>query len=148
MKHNKRTYLALAAAPLLALALFAGNAASAHGWMLNADPDELARHQQDMFQRQATLLNTTVDVVKNAWAQGKGTRELAQELGINDADLQNKMREQHKAELKGQLQTLVQKGVITQAQADQRYAALEQRLNQVKAGRGMRGMFGHRGWGM
>lgn len=128
--------------------LFAANTASAHGWMRNATPEEMAQRHQEMFQEQAALLGTTEEVVKNAWAEGKNLRDLAQQLGISDTDLQTKMQAARQAELKQNLQSLVDKGVITQAQADKRLAATQQRISQGQKGRGPHGMFGRHGWGL
>ena len=139
-------YIAYTTVPTVALALLMGTTASAHGWgwAKTQNPEELAQRQQQMFQEQADLLGTGVDTVKNAWAQGKTFVELAKDLGLSETDLNTKMQEARKAEIKNHLQTLVSQGVITQTQADQRYAFMEQRANITTPGRG-RMMLG--GWG-
>ncbi len=145
---KRLAYAAYVAVPTIALALLMGTAASAHGWgwSKTQDLDELAQRQREMFQEQADLLGTSVDTVKNAWSQGKTMTELAQELGLSEDELQTKLEETRKTELKQRLQTLVDKGVITQTQADQRYAFMEQRLNDKDQGRGM-GRMMPGGWG-
>lgn len=139
-------YFTYAVVPVAALALFlTTTSASAHGWgwFKNADPAEVAQRQQEMFQDQADLLGTTVDKVKDAWAKGQTTAELAEELGISETDLQNKMKETRKLELKEHLQALVTQGVITQEQADQRYAFMDERMDSATPGKAMgRMMFG------
>ena len=49
------------------------------------------------------------------------------------------MKDLRTQELKTHLQTLVSKGVITQAQADARLKAMENMSAKAKAGKGMRG---------
>ena len=137
--------------PLAVLALFITNTASAHGWGWgkNIDPQELAQRQQEMFQEQADLLGTTTDKVKDSWAKGQTLADLAGELGISETDLQAKMKAVRQAEMKSHLQTLVTKGVITQAQADQRYTFMEQHMANEPAGLGMgMGRGGRHGGGL
>lgn len=146
---KKRT-LALAIIPALAVGFLTAGFASAHGWFgfgSNATPEETASRQTQMFQHQADLLGATVDEVKNAWASGNSMRELAQEKGITDEQLQEKMKTQHLARVKEHLQTLVTQGVITQAQADQRYQWMSTQTVNERFGRGMKMGFHHgMGW--
>jgi len=134
--------------PLAVLALFITNTASAHGWGWgkNIDPQELAQRQQEMFQEQADLLGTTTDKVKDSWAKGQTLADLAGELGISETDLQAKLKANRLAELKTNLQTLVTQGIISQAQADQRYNFMAEHIGNAAPGKHMgRMMFG--GWG-
>jgi hypothetical protein len=136
----KKRYLAYAIIPTLAFVAAVGaTTASAHGWgmMSNATPDEIAQRQTEMFQEKADLLGIGVDELKNYWAQGKDVREIAEEKGISEETIQSKMQEQRKAQMTEHLKTLVDKGVITQQQADQRLQFMEQ--NQDKFGRMGRG---------
>jgi DNA-binding phage protein len=122
------------------------NAASAHGLFgsfgSTLTPDEIAGRQQTMFQKEADLLGVSVDDVKAAWAAGKSLAELASEKGITKEQLQQKLKDARLAEFKTQLQTLVDKGVITQAQADQRlqYIQNQQEKMNGKIGGGRHGM--------
>ncbi len=146
MKH-KKTLLALAAAvPVLGLSFLGTGIASAHGFGfggfgMNIAPEEVATRQTEMFQNQANLLGLSVDVVKTGWAEGKTLFEIATANGITEAQLQEKFKAQRSAQLKSQLQTLVSKGVITQAQADKRLQLMETRA----AGKNGKGL--HRGFG-
>ncbi|OGL89003.1 hypothetical protein A3I42_04720 [Candidatus Uhrbacteria bacterium RIFCSPLOWO2_02_FULL_49_11] len=147
----KKKNIMYALVPVIALGMILGvQAVSAHGWfgmMGNATPAEIATRQQSMFQQQADLLEVSVDDVKDAWAQGKTMRELAQEKGITDAQLQEKMKAQRETQMKAHLQALLNQGVITQAQADQRTAWMSQQAANGIKGFGMRGHggFGFRG---
>ncbi len=140
--------------PALALALLIGAGtveASGMGGK-NMTPDQIATMHTQMFQEQATLIGATVDEVKTAWANGTSFKELAKQKGITEEALKIKMQEAHKAQMKAHLQTLVDKGVITQAQADARIATMQKMADKVKAkkgkgfgrghGVGMGGMFG------
>ena len=105
--------------------------------------DELATRHSEMFTQYASVLGLSVAEVKAAWAQGKNMLTLAKEKGISQTDLQAKMQALRQTEMKEHLATLVSKGVITQAQADQRLAYMKSNTNVGKGGRG-----GQRGMGM
>lgn len=149
--------------PAFSLALITGGVASAHGMfgfggLGNLTPDQIATNQQTMFQKHADLLGVSVDEVKNAWAEGKSMQQLATEKGISTDQLMQKMHDQRKQEMRNVLSTLVQKGVITQAQADKRAELIDQMPTSSFRGKGMmmggKGMmmggkgFGHQGMGM
>lgn len=147
IKMKRKTKIALlAAAPLLGLGLLGANLASAHGFgfgMSNLTPDQIAQNQQTRFQNEANLLGVSVDEVKAAWASGKTLEQLASEKGISQTQLRAKIQAERVTEMKARLQTLVDKGVITQAQADSRLQFMQSNIG--KFGRGM-GM--HRGFGL
>ncbi len=136
--------------PTLGLAgVLLANVASAHGFFGgfgfgNATPDQIATQQQTMFQNQAAILGLGIDDVKNAWAEGKTMKQLMDEKGITQDQVQARMKDARLAQLKSQLQTLVDKGIITQAQSDKRLAAMQNQI-QNGMGRGHKGMmgFGH-----
>lgn len=135
MKH--RTLAAAASAAVIATSLLGAGIASAHGWSSKIDPQETADRQSAMFQDQADLLGLSVAEVKEAWAQGKDLRALAEEKGISQEDLRTRMDAKRKEQQKAELQALVDKGVITQAQADARQAVQEKRASEGGPGRGM-----------
>ena len=150
---RKKTLL-YALIPMVAGAVLLGaNFASARGAFggfgfgggLAATPDEMATRHQAMFQEQANLLGVSVDDVKNAWAQGKNIWDLAKEKGISQEQLQQKMKDARVAQMKTQLQVLVDKGVITQAQADQRLKFMQDMPNKAGKAKGPRG---HMGFGL
>jgi coproporphyrinogen III oxidase-like Fe-S oxidoreductase len=142
--------------PALALVLLGVSTASAHGmggWGMiggtkNITPEEIAQRQTEMFQNEATLLGLSVDEVKVAWAAGKSIKQLADEKGISEDTLKQKMANAHQQQMKDHLATLVGQGVITQDQADQRLKFIETQATQMKqGGKGMGHGFG-RGFGM
>jgi hypothetical protein len=137
---KSRKVFVYAVIPVLAWAMFFGaNSVYARGMFgfgQNATPDEIASRHQEMFQEQATLLGISVEDVKSSWAQGKNIQELAKEKGITAEQLQQKMKDTKIAKMKIHLQALVDKGVITQAQADQRLSFMQ--TIQDKSGKGMR----------
>lgn len=112
--------------PVVALSLASAGIASAHGWFNNATPDEIATHQQQMFQEKAQMLGISVDQMKDAWAQGKTLSDIAKEQGITEEQLKEKMKTAMQAKMKEHLQILVDKGIITQAQADARLKAIQE----------------------
>jgi hypothetical protein len=124
-----------------ALGIMSASAMGMGGAMHNLTPDEIATRQTTMFQTQAAMLGTTVDEVKSAWASGKDLLTLAKEKGITQADLQKKMKAARDAQMKAELQTLVTKGVITQAQADARYTYMTTKQT-GKGGHGHHGGMG------
>jgi hypothetical protein len=136
MKNKKMLFYALI--PILGLSLFGATYASAHGMFgfggfgSNLTPDQIATNHQTMFQNEADLLGISVDEVKTAWSQGKSLQQLATDKGITAAQLQQKMKDQQLNNLKTQLQTLVDKGIITQAQSDARLQFMQTQINNSK----------------
>ena len=142
----KRTLLVYSFVPLMGLGLILGaQAAMAHGFFGgNATPDEIATRQQAMFQSEATILGLSIDEVKAAWADGKTTKQVMEEKGITQEQVQSRMKDMRIQRLKTELKALVDKGVITQAQSDKRFQAMQNQIQNGKGGRiGMMGM-GHR----
>ncbi|MEK7600348.1 MAG: hypothetical protein AAB463_00085 [Patescibacteria group bacterium] len=125
----KKNMLAYVIVPALGLSAIAGSGvASAHGLFGgfgSATSDEGIARQQEMFQSHATLLGISVDAVKNAWAEGTSFQELAKAQGITKEQLQAKMKAVRLEQMKAHLKALVDKGVITQAQADKRLQVME-----------------------
>lgn len=109
----------LSMAPLSAAHAFDGRKPTA---------DEIATRQNAQFQREAELLGLSVDVIKAGWAEGKNIAAIAAEHGITQDQLKQKIKDAETAEMKAHMQALVDKGVITQAQADQRLAAMQTKL--------------------
>ncbi len=142
-------------APVAVVALIGAGTVSAHsglgmGFMgfgpfnSSSNSDQFAQMHQQMFERMASMLGISVDVVKNGWAQGQSITEIAKANGISETDLQAKMQSAAKQQLADQLKVLVDKGVITQAQADQRLNLMQNDLSARRgAGKGMMMGFGH-----
>ena len=150
----KAKYLAPAlVVPALALTLLGVGTASAHGGfgggMGFLTSDQRAQMHQTRFEKEAEILGVNVSEVKDAWAQGKGLKELATEKGISEQDLRTKMEANRKTEMQNHLKELVSSGVITQTQADQRLKFMETKQAEMKE-KGMNekgprgGMMGHR----
>jgi hypothetical protein len=131
-----RTFAAAASAAVIASSLLGAGIASAHGWGAKLDPQEIADRQTAMFQEQADLLGLDVAAVKDAWSQGKDLHAIATEKGISREDLRARMDAKRKEQQKARVQALVEKGVITQAQADARLAIEEKRVSETGLGRG------------
>lgn len=139
---NKLKMLGFAALPVLGLSFLGGaGIASAHGlgFGSNATPDEIATRQQTMFTHESELLGISVDEVKSAWAAGKNMEQLMTEKGITQAQVQARMKEERKTQAMAVLKALVDKGVITQAQADQRLQTIQKQIDSGKdRGMGMK----------
>lgn len=135
----KKKYLYSAIVPIVAAAVIGGGTALAHGWFsaTTATPDEIAAQHQTMFQKEADLLGLNVDQIKDAWAQGKTLPEIAQDHGISQTALQQKLAGARKQRLADELKALVDKGIITQTQADQRLKVMQDRID--NGGMHMRG---------
>jgi DNA-binding phage protein len=126
----KRKFIAYAMLPILGAGILGMSAANAHplfGVGSKATPEEIATRQQDMFQKQADLLGISVDKIKEGWASGKDIMQIAEENGVTKDQLKQKMKDAAAAQMKTELQALVTKGVITQAQADQRLKVMQEK---------------------
>jgi len=120
------------------------NMASARGWFrgdISLNSEAIVERQNQMFEDQASLLGISVGKVKEYWAQGKSIKEIAEEMEIDDENLQEKMKQARREKIKVKLQILVDNGVVTQAQADQRLQIMEERFENERT-RGMRRGFG------
>jgi len=118
--------------------------ASAHGvWgmMGTIDPQAFAQRYSDQMTQQATVLGISVEEMKSYWSQGKTLWDIAQEKGISDTDLQARLKAQKEEQLKKSLQVLVDKGFITQAQADARLKFTKDAVGKFPTGKtGRHGM--------
>ena len=118
---------------LLAVGLFGllGVGVASAGWFgrfSDASPEEIVQRQETMFQNKAGFLGISVDEMKNAWAEGKNFKEIAEEQGITQEQLQERMQELKQERLEAWLQAMVDNGVITQEQANQRLQFMEERF--------------------
>jgi hypothetical protein len=135
MKTNFRNKTILT---VLSFVAFGAVSASAMGYgqigmgALNAD--EAASRHATMFEAQAKILGIPSSEIKDAWANGKDLKTLAQEKGISEATLQEKMKAMRIEQMKTQLAALVSKGVITQAQADKRLVTMANIESKGKSG--------------
>jgi hypothetical protein len=122
---------------LLSLFLFFGSesvSAKGLGWFggfNNIDSDTFANRMQTVFQNQANILGISVEDVKNCWAQGKNINQCALDHGITQEQLQQKIKDYHLAQLKSRIQVLVDKGIITQNQADQRFQFIKEKIGSL-----------------
>ncbi len=141
-------YLAYIIMPALALTLAGASVASANGWFGGfgwgafEEPEEMAQRQEAMFQNQAEFLGINANQVKDAWAEGKNFREIAEEQGISQEQLQERMKDARQEQLQNRLQAMVDNGVISQEQANQRLQFMEERMASGEMGKGF-----HRGSG-
>src|SRR3989338_6592022 len=113
--------------------------AQAHGMFgvgANITHEELATRQQAMFADQAALLGLSVDQIKAGWAQGQNLAEIAKANNISQADLEKRMQAKQQEKMASQLKSLVEKGVITQAQADARAKFIATKTSKKGFGRG------------
>lgn len=142
--------------PVLGIAILSTSGAFAFGvggWG-QQDPADVAQRQQAMFEHQATMLGIGVDDIKNAWAEGKTTKDLIDEYGIDEEALRARMQAQHRQQFQERLTILVEQGVITQEQANERTQSMqtmqenrgERRGDEGAEKRGMAPMRG--GWHM
>ncbi|HYF05424.1 MAG TPA: hypothetical protein VEA59_04595 [Patescibacteria group bacterium] len=147
---TKKKYLVLAAAPVLGLSLIGAALVSARGgggpFLMHGGfgfhgfdsptPDQIVERTRAQFKQEAELLDISEEEVKAAWAQGKGLHELAQEKGITAEQLKAKMQAALDTRLKTNLQVLVDRDIITQAQADQRLQYMQ--TIKIQGGMGMK----------
>lgn len=98
------------------------------------DPDRFV----ERLTSEATMLGISVDEMKSYWSQGKNIQDIAKEKGITTEQLKAKMEAAQETKIKTELKNLVDKGIITQAQADARLTAMkalkEKMGEQLKSG--------------
>lgn len=135
MKHRKLLYAVLPA--VLGLGFLGVNVASGHGFFggvmgSQLSAEEIATRQQTMFDRQAQVLGISVDEAKAAWAEGKSMKQIIQEKGLDTTQIHARMKDAHLDEMKTHLQSLVDKGIVTQTQADRRLQVMQERMQNGK----------------
>jgi predicted DNA-binding protein YlxM (UPF0122 family) len=110
--------------------------------------EDWTEKMKKIFEGWADLLQISVDKVKNYWAEGKSLKEIMEAENISEEDLQKRMKEKRLEELKNQLQKLVEKGIITQEQADKRFEVMKKKLESQEGERMFRGRWKgfRRGW--
>lgn len=148
LKIMREKFLTFSILSILILNFLIPNIAHAKGsngffWSFpNIKIDQWAEKLQSWFQNVANILGLTVDEVKNYWAEGKNIKQIIEEKGISQEEIKKRIKENCLSQLKSQLQFLVEKGIITQEQADKRYQVMEK---QIQEGRGckmnLRGFF-------
>ena len=114
-----KAYIVLVAVPVLLVSVLAVSFVSAHGWF-KISSEDTAEHKSVMFEQKAALFGLSVEEMKSAWAEGKNFHELAEEAGLTKEELKIRMKEKMEARMAEHLQALVDEGVITQEEADQR----------------------------
>ena len=126
--------------PVLGLAFLGVGAVSARGFMMGGwgwsglggqIPEDIVARHQAMFQRQAQILGISVDDIKAAWAEGKSLNQIMEEKNISADQVQARVKNAQIQQLKTQLQALVDKGIITQSQADKRLEVMQERFQRV-----------------
>jgi predicted DNA-binding protein YlxM (UPF0122 family) len=131
----KKKFLIGIILPILIFGILIANQVEARGFgwkgfsgfgILNLD--DFAQRMEKMFENWANLLQISVDKVKNYWAEGKTLREMMEAENISQEDVEKRIKEKRLQEIKDQLQKLVEKGVITQEQADKRFEFLKNQL--------------------
>ena len=116
-------------APLLVILLFGFGVTQARNFgALNAE--DTAQKYTQMFQFQADALGIPVDEVKNAWAQGKTIQEIIDEKGINEDEIRSRLDNMSLQQTKDEMDALVNQGVITREQAEQRINFFQEQISQ------------------
>ena len=133
---SKKTIYPIIVAGAISL-LGLGTVSACNGWFngwgtANGSSTDMAQRQQQMFQYEAQILGLSADDVKNAWAEGKSLKQLMQEKNISRDQVNARIKEQQLQEMKTYLKALVDKGVITQAQADKRLQVFQERFQNSK----------------
>jgi len=131
------------------ISILGAGVASAQGWFglgkyNNASPEEMAQKHEIILEKKAEFLGISADEMKNAWAEGKNFREIAEEHGITQEQIQERTKEARELKqerMKSHIQAMVDEGIITQEQADQK---LQYMQNKFKDGQMRKGFYsGH-----
>jgi hypothetical protein len=134
-KSKKHALLASGLLGALAFTIVGGNIASARGFggsgffTKEIAPEEIATHQNELFTHEAELLGVSVDIIKEGWADGKSLPDIAEEQGVSEETLKERMRAKHEEQMKAHIQALVDQGVVTQEQADRRLQTMQNNAN-------------------
>jgi len=97
--------------------------------------EDWAERMEKTFENWANFLQISLEKVKNYWAEGKTPKEMMEAENISQEDVQKRMEEKRLEELKNQLQKLVERGIITQEQADKRLEWMKKQSENRAEGR-------------
>lgn len=114
-----KVYIILAALPVLLVSVLALSFVSAHGWFGMSKGDG-AEHKGMMFEQKAEFLGMSVEEMKDMWTEGKNFHEMKEESGFVKGEFKMHMKEGMEERMAEHLQSLVDDGVITQEQADEK----------------------------
>ncbi len=98
----------------------------------NFNLDDWTQRMEKMFENWANLLQISLEKIKNYWAEGKTMKEIMEAENISQEEVQKRMKEMRLEGLKNQLQKLVEKGIITQEQADKRLKFYQSQLEKLE----------------
>lgn len=119
-----KVYIILAVLPVLLVSVLALSFVSAHGWfgML----EDGTEHKGMMFEQKAALLGMSIEEMKDMWTEGKNFHEMKEESGFVKGEFKMHMKEGMEERMAEHLQSLIDQGLITQEQADQKSEFMEE----------------------
>jgi len=128
------------------------SSALAQGWFngkKDIDPERIMVKKEEMFKAKADLLGISIEQLKEYWSEGKNIGEIAVEMDISEEELRSKIQESHKAKMTEHLNLLVERGRITQEQADTKFTYMQERMDNCdghvgKFTKDLKGDFSHR----
>jgi len=135
-----KKYIFYAIIPALTFVVLGAGIASANGMFGgfgNPLPEDIAQKQETMFEKKADFLGISLEEMKDFWAEGKTVQEIAEEQGISLEEMQTKMREAKEEALQSRMQVMVDNGVISQEQADERLEFMQNRFENREMGERM-----------
>ncbi|MEA3344442.1 MAG: hypothetical protein U9Q16_02060 [Patescibacteria group bacterium] len=140
-----KKYIFYAIIPALTFVVLGAGVASANGLFngfRNLSPEDIAQKQEVMFQEKADFLGVSLDEMKNAWTEGKTIKDIAEEQGISEEEMQARMRQAKEEALQSRMQAMVDNGVISQEQANERLEFMQNRLENKIMGENMKERIG------
>jgi len=125
---KKNIFLVLGIGFLVFSALGFLNLAEARGFgggmfgmgIMNQNNVDFSALMQQKFDSWSKILGISVDKVKNYWVQGKNLNDMIKAENLNLTDIQNRMKQIRLDNARQNLQKLVDSGIITQDQMNQR----------------------------
>lgn len=107
--------------------------------------EDMSQRFEEMTREKSGMLGVSPEQYKQSWAEGKNFREMAEEQGISQEEIRQRMQETRQVRMEQRLQALVEEGVISQEQAQERINYMQEHMGQ-RAGDGRGGRFkGHGG---
>jgi len=88
--------------------------------IMNQNNPDFSPLMQQKFDLWSKILGISVDKVKNYWAQGKNLNDMIKTENLNLTDVQNRMKQIKLDNARQNLQKLVDSGIITKDQMNQR----------------------------
>ncbi len=105
-------------------------------WAQEIAEDSIVKHQE-ILEHKAQIMGISTEEMQENWQENKRFGKFAEDYGLDREEIMEKMAEARRNNLQERLKALIESGVISQEQADQRMEAMQdESFGGIRAHRG------------